>query len=1249
MDFFKIATKDTRGGMVEVYPEFVVGRTKDLMVRGRSFYAVWDDEAGLWSTDEYHVATLVDRELHAYAEKLGVPVIIKDMRSFSTRSWKQFKELCASISDNNKPLDQSFTWANTEVKRTDYASKRLPYALEEGDYSAWDELVGGLYSVDERTKIEWAIGALVAGDAKHIQKFLVLYGSAGTGKSTILNIIQKMFAGYWTSFDAGALANANKDFATEAFSGNPLIAIQHDGDLSKLTDNTKLNSIIAHEEMRMNEKYKAGYTAKVNAFLFMGTNSEVKISDRNSGLIRRLIDVEPTGVTFKPNHYNTLMSRIDFELGAIAWHCREVYWTRGKNYYEDYVPTRMLFKTNVFFNFVEANFDVFKSQDGTTLKQAYALYKEYCAESNITRVMPQHQVREELRGYFHSHHDRKMIDGVLKSSYFEGFKAAGLFKSPKKDDGVFSLVLDQSESLFDAEGALYPAQYATDEGLPAKKWANVKTRLSDLDTHQVHYVQVPYNHIVIDFDLKGPRGGKDLERNLEAASSWPPTYAELSKGEAGVHLHYIYDGDVDQLNNLYSDGIEVKVFSGNASLRRKLTKCNNIPIATINSGLPLKEKKMLPDKLIKSERGLREQIARNLRKEVHPSTKSSVDFIKKILDDAYDSGLVYDVSDLRPKIMAFANNSSNRAMECLKTFQAMKFKSEESGEPLEPDDIHHAPDSPLAFFDVEVYPNLFVVCWKFEDGDLVRMINPSSDDVEALFKLRLVGFNNRRYDNHILYGRFLGYNNQQLFELSQKIIGGDRTAMFGEAYNLSYGDIYDFSNKKQSLKKFGVELGMHHIELDIPWDQPVPEELWNTVVDYCCNDVLLTEATCKERKGDFEARYILSELSGLPFNATTQNHAAKIIFEGDKDAKRSFVYTNLSKEFPGYAFDHGTSTFKGEITGEGGYVYAEPGMYENVAVLDVASMHPTSIEELNLFGEYTENFSQLKRARIAIKRGDTDALRHMFGGMLLDYMGDPAEAEALSYALKIVINSVYGLTSARFDSPFKDPRNKDNIVAKRGALFMIELKHAVQNAGYQVVHIKTDSIKIPNADKFIIEYVEAFGQNYGYEFELEATYDKFCLVNDAVYIARERDAWHAVGAQFQHPYVYKTLFTGEPVVMDDLFETKSVMQGVMYLDFEHDRPMALASGMTFIGKIGRFIPVRKDGGTLYRVKDDKTYAVTGTKGYLWLESKYAADIDPDNIDMSYFDNLVEAARKNIEKYGDYDEFVFTQPNKKELS
>jgi hypothetical protein len=200
----------------------------------------------------------------------------------------------------------------------------------------------------------------------------------------VLNIVEKLFTGYTTSFEAKALGANGNAFATEAFKHNPLVALQHDGDLSKIEDNTKLNSIIAHEDMQMNEKYKPSYTARVNAFLLMGTNQPVRISDAKSGIIRRLIDVHPTGVKIPINHYNTLMSRIDFELGAIADHCLGVYRELGKNYYNAYRPLEMMLQTDVFFNYIEANFDVFKAQDNTSLRQAYFLYKEFCSETGLS-------------------------------------------------------------------------------------------------------------------------------------------------------------------------------------------------------------------------------------------------------------------------------------------------------------------------------------------------------------------------------------------------------------------------------------------------------------------------------------------------------------------------------------------------------------------------------------------------------------------------------------------------------------------------------------------------------------------------------------------------------------------------------------------------------------------------------------------------------------------------------------------------
>jgi hypothetical protein len=401
-----------------------------------------------------------------------------------------------------------------------------------------------------------------------------------------------------------------------------------------------------------------------------------------------------------------------------------------------------------------------------------------------------------------------------------------------------------------------------------------------------------------------------------------------------------------------------------------------------------------------------------------------------------------------------------------------------------------------------------------------------------------------------------------------------------------------------------------------------------------------------------------------------------MVFGDDREPQGKFVYTHLAEMFPGYKFEFGKSTYQGEEVGEGGYVYAEPGMYEDVIELDVESMHPTSIVLLNLFGPYTPRFEELLEARLAIKHRDYERARTMMNGKLAPYLQNEEDAAELSYALKIVINSVYGLTSAKFTNPFKDHRNVDNIVAKRGALFMIDLKRYMQEAGWTVVHIKTDSIKIPLEDPqnaaLVTSLVQDFGKLYGYKFEVETIYNRFCLVNNAVYIAEKASEfvkeggqkWSAVGAQFQHPYVYKTLFSREKTEFSDYCETKSVTQGTMYLDFSPETPMVPnpdhdpedpkspehipdTKKMVHVGRVGSFVPViDRDGGTLWRIKDGKMYAVTGTKGFSWITREMAIERNKRAellINMAYFDGLAQKAiaeiNENTDDEHDFEWFV----------
>ena len=286
------------------------------MIRGGDFYAIWDEEAGLWSNDEQDALRIIDRELEKFKEenehkfdcdKVRV-LYMWDAESGMIDSWHKYCQ--RQMRDYYFSLDENLIFSNTKVDKNDYASKRLPYPLERGDISSYDLLISTLYTPEERHKIEWYIGAIVSGESKVIQKFLVLYGSAGTGKSTILNIIQKLFEGYYSVFDARALGSSSNSFALEAFKSNPLVAIQHDGDLSRIEDNTRLNSLVSHELMTVNEKFKAAYTSRFNCFLYMGTNKPVKITDAKSGLIRRLIDVTPSGNKLGPEEYKRVMKNI---------------------------------------------------------------------------------------------------------------------------------------------------------------------------------------------------------------------------------------------------------------------------------------------------------------------------------------------------------------------------------------------------------------------------------------------------------------------------------------------------------------------------------------------------------------------------------------------------------------------------------------------------------------------------------------------------------------------------------------------------------------------------------------------------------------------------------------------------------------------------------------------------------------------------------------------------------------------------
>lgn len=1366
LDFLLITARATKKSRIEIYPKFLVKKSEDLMIRGRDFYAIWLEDEGRWSTDEYDALKEIDKQLDIYANQYKKEHNEDDIRVL--HMWdsengiidKWHKYVQKQMKDNYVGLDESLVFANTPTSKENYSSKKLGYSLEEGDISAYDELMSVLYSPEERKKLEWAIGAVVSGDSTTIQKFLVLYGAAGTGKSTVLNIIQKLFDGYFAVFDARALGNGNNAFALEPFKKNPLVAIQHDGDLSHIEDNTRLNSLVSHEFMSVNEKFKSLYVTQFKSFLFMGTNKPVKITDGKSGLLRRLIDVTPSGKKVPVTTYNRLMKEIDYELGAIAYHCLDIY-KNNQRIYDGYVPINMMGASNDFYNFVLENYFIFKDSDSTTLAVSWRMYDEYCNDAKVPYPLTRRAFKEELRNYFKEYHDRYSDSTGRYRSYYKGFltdKFDGEDKQiidiPKQDEYVIDF--KEQDSILDDILSDCTAQYATRDGKPKMAWADVKTTLKDISTDKLHYVRPPQNHIVIDFDLADEKGNKSFEANLIAASKFPKTYAELSKSGNGIHLHYIYNGDIEKLSRIYDEHIEIKVFTGNSALRRKLTKCNDIPVKEISSGLPTKEVTKMDKDVLLNEQYIRNLIEKNLRKEVHDNTTQSISFIKKILDDAYAGDVDYDVSDLDGAVLNFASNSTHQVEKCIKMYTEMHFKSKkyENSFMLGSEDGEKK-EGPLYIFDIEVYPNFFLLVYK-ERGKgkpFEILINPTQQEIQDFITKKFAGFNCRRYDNHLLYARLLGANEKECYRVSNNIIN-NKTGFYANAWNSSYLDVLDMVSEKKSLKKFEVELNIDHKEMDIPWDKPLPEKdlqeilryiksgkkidisrdsdlpnnLVRKVIEYCCNDVVATEAVLDHYDADFKAKEILAAICGGNVNDTNNQLTTQLIFGNEKHPQSKFNYRDLGKMpkdkalfeavwdsksktfefvdygsgdgysvfdednnpiFPGYSFKYGKSTYRGFDIGEGGMVWAKPGIYFGETwCFDIGGMHPSSVFAEKLFGEeYTSRYKELFDVRVMIKHKEFDKARQALDGKLAPFLDDEKQAKQLSKALKIPINSVYGLTAAKFDNPFKDERNVDNIVAKRGSLFMVNLLSNVLAMGGEVIHIKTDSIKVVNPSDEIKKFIVEYGKLYGYTFEVEHVYEKIFLANNAVYIAKlsENDPeapgkWTATGAQFQHPYVFKTLFSKEKVEFNDLTEIKSV-NGKIFLDFidenkeeelealekeykknqtkfkkgtlsdtdwekikdEYEPKIEALHHYSFIGKVGKFCPVKEgcNGGYLMRQDNNGKYSfVGGTKDWRWKEASTIKELGIENqINMNYFNKLVDDALTDMSKFEGADWFL----------
>lgn len=1292
MDFYKIIVERTQDPRSKqdyvIYPDFKYRNVTDLVVKGGVFYAFWNGTT--WDMEIDHLIDEIDKACWEEYNKLkerdkDLRISIKSIDLESTGIMTRFQNYCKKQKTSRAQFNKQVLFSDYTPKKEDYSTYQLSYSPKKGPTKAFDEMMSTLYAEEELRKILWAIGALLTGEIAKIEKFLYLYGAKGTGKGTIMNIIKSMFGDYWKPIDLQFLTGTS-EFATSGIEEVPML-IDSDTDLSKIKKEVNLLKLTSHEELIKRKLYQDGYPVTFKGLLITASNDRYTLKSKDSGMTRRPIVVKPTGNNVSFERYQSLMSKIEFETAAIAQKCIDTFNSMGAAYYQDEVDVDMISYSDKVFDFIREN-EVILSK-GTTLTAASSLYKLYLEDMGWDSKGAKRELKNELSKYYTSFaKDTKTESGERVYNFYSGFRYDVAFPEglshqlPVNKKPMLKIEKDEP-GMFDVEGRDWPAQYATPDGYPEQKWDNVRTTLKDIDPYRLHYVRVPSNHIVLDFDIKNPETGeKDFGKNVAKASLYPETYSEISKSGGGIHLHYYYDGDVSKLANHIEDDIEIKVYTGRSSLRRKFTYCSDAPIAHISTGLPLKEEKsVLKDieEIVWTEKRLKGFIEAALRKEHHGSTKPEIDFIKKVLDDAKASGVSYDLSSMLQHVLIFAMRSTNNKDYCMKLVSEMPFSTIEESEKLSTDN-QIIPDEDLYFYDIEVFSNLLLVCWKkygFEIPDMTKdnkykdielyadklkayagelhkdkygiWFNPTPQQIEWLLSKPLVGFNNRKYDNHIMYNRLLGADNLALYTQSQNIIGKVPSAMMQPAYGLSYADVYEFMDIKQSLKKWEISLGISHDELEFPWDQPLEFSNWDRAGIYCMNDVVATEAVFSSKAGQeaYTARKILCELTDLPINFKTQTLAEKFLFGDDPRPQDKFNWYDLAKEFPGYEYSFGKSTYHGKDPSEGGYVFSKPGVYRDVWLDDVESLHPHSLIAINYFGPYTPRFAALVKCRMYIKHGEFDKAAHAFDDIdmtlsakLAPFLKDKSMAEGLGHAMKIVINIVYGMSSAKYDNKFRDPRNVDNIVAKRGALFMMMLQEEVEARGYNVIHIKTDSMKIENGDAEIHAYMQERAHAFGYNFDHEANFDKLALTNKATIIGhiswhgkeKKIGTWEATGAQYAMPYVYKKLFSGEDIVEQDFFMLKSAKDPIKFTNkVTLGSNIEVSDNDRFVGK-NAYIYASKTGQNIYADRGETKAAITGTKGYLWkLAAEYSGK---DDVDIAYYDKLVSDGVDDIFDKGD---------------
>lgn len=388
-------------------------------------------------------------------------------------------------------------------------------------------------------------------------------------------------------------------------------------------------------------------------------------------------------------------------------------------------------------------------------------------------------------------------------------------------------------------------------------------------------------------------------------------------------------------------------------------------------------------------------------------------------------------------------------------------------------------------YDVEVFKYNSMVVFKNLEGQTVRVFSSSLDGLgeyidkgiikgqgyedlaEFIKDKTLIGYNNYNYDDYILYAMTQvkdgGFDHSVLKEWNDNIIGDGTKVNMKKIDNRTLDVYQQIDISRPGLKKVEGNMGLSIVESSVPFDidRPLtPSENLETL-KYCEYDVLSTLKVYNMRGEYFSSKKAIvgmiedESLQDRAYKWNTTSIVGQLLRPKKSLSRGMHVDEDLLANVDPEVLDmwselYTTIDFKfkkrkvvkeefGNIIefGWGGLHGAPRGFVQedNVKLMDVNSMYPNILINLNGLTDKTEEYKRILDYRLKLK-------------------SEGKKEEQAPY--KLILNSTYGLLNNQY-SQLNNPHLAFSICIN-GQIAVYTLAKRLASVGARIININTDGV-----------------------------------------------------------------------------------------------------------------------------------------------------------------------------------------------